>query len=422
MRELLIKSGFRETERPASAGYVIVNSCTVTRHSDRKTMYYLRRFKKANPEAKIIVAGCITEDENNLPLLSRSADIIISNREKADIVRKITKGLDKTGMVSDSQTVEGEAEDNFSISSFKGHSRAFIKVQDGCNMNCSYCKVRIVRGKSRSRPIEDICKEIEDLVSNGYKEIVLTGIQLGAYGRDLTGKSEIVLLLEKISEISGLTRMRLSSIEPFDVSDELIEYMAGNYKICPHLHIPLQSGDDSILKSMRRGYTSNQFKELISRIKGKIPCFGLTTDVIVGFPGEDEDAFLNTINVLRETKPHKIHFFPFSPRPGTDASLFSGRVSHQEIKRRENILKSLNKELFLSSSQFLRETVQPVLLETYAAYNSTIIGRLPDYRKVFIEADSSLINSIVQVLIVGCGDEYLRGRLAHQFDKNVLSA
>ena len=410
MRENLLLHGFQEIDQPERAHYVIVNSCTVTHHSDRKALYYIRRFRKTNPQGTIVVTGCLTENDDPHMLYSRGADIVLRNEHKMYVAQRIL--AHDTRAVSVPQETPSHA---FSISSFKGHSRAFVKIQDGCTMNCSYCKVRIVRGKSRSRTLFDIRDEVKKIVGNGYKEIVLTGVELGAYGKDLVDTPTLVTLLDLITPIAGLERVRLSSIEPFDVTHELIAYMAYHKKICPHFHIPLQSGDDTILKAMRRGCTSNQYRELIQTIRKAIPHCALTTDIIVGFPGEGDSAFANTIALLKETQPFKIHFFPFSPRKETDAYWFTGRVPHRIIKMREDILKKLNTTLFKSSSDGLRGQVYPVLLEKEGTRDGQQVrGRLPDYRVVVIKkAHPDFLNSIVPVLITGCYDDHLAGEVMY---------
>ncbi|MBU1862183.1 MAG: tRNA (N(6)-L-threonylcarbamoyladenosine(37)-C(2))-methylthiotransferase MtaB [Candidatus Omnitrophica bacterium] len=403
MRESLIRNGFSEMDRPEEADYCVVNSCTVTHHSDRKALYYIRRFKRHNPQGKVVLTGCLTHDNLTGLLKNVDVDIILPNDRKMNIAHALLPQTPHPIKTNMEDTCRG-------ISSFKGHMRAFVKVQDGCNMNCSYCKVRIVRGSSRSRRLSDIRDEVRRLADNGYQEIVLTGIQIGAYGKDFKEKKGLVDLLDEILTIPLIKRVRLSSIEPFDVSRELIHSMAITERLCPHLHIPLQSGDDQILRLMRRPYTRIQYKELIDCLRETIPSFGLSTDVIVGFPSEDNNAFYNTLSLLEDVRPFKIHIFPFSPRAGTDAYCFENKVSSSIVKRREQNVQQINDMLFNKMALELRGTTQNVLIEgSINSYSSELRGRTRQYVKVLVKGDASLINTIIPVTILDNGKDYLKG-------------
>ena len=404
MRECLLKQGFREIDHPEEAEYFVLNSCTVTHESDRKTLYYVRRFRNVNPQGKVVITGCLAKNDPAELLARAQADVIIPNKEKVNIAHYMGGG----------DEVRERAE--FSISSFKGHAHAFVKIQDGCNMQCSYCKVRLVRGPSCSRDMTSIIDEVARLAHNGYQEIVLTGIHLGDYGKDLKSRIDLIGLLRKVVSVPGLTRVRLSSIEPFDITPQLIDYFARNArneKICPHFHVPLQSGDDRILRSMRRAYTGAQYIDIIKEMRSKVPSFTVSTDVIVGFPGEDDAAFQSTVAALREVQPFKIHIFPFSPRVGTDAYEYPERVSPHVIKERERILYRLNDELFKDVARGFLGTTHMVLVEKKVASKDTrtphLIGRTPHYFKVIVAGEETLINTLVPVKIVAISTDALRG-------------
>ena len=398
MREALLRAGFNEAA--SRADWIIVNSCTVTRDSDRKTFYYMRRFRKANPRARIILAGCVTEKNSTDELLGKGADIIIRNTEKRDIARLIQQAV-SPGRVPDTP------QPLMNISFFKGHTRAFIKIQDGCGMRCSYCKVTLVRGESRSRDSGAVVEEAGRLAANGYKEIVLTGVQLGAFGKERGGESRLGDLLSRLARVPGLERIRLSSIEPFDMPDDVIEALCTNPLLCPHLHLPLQSGDDSLLRRMRRPYTAAHYIDLINRICARVPRFGLTTDVIVGFPGETEEAFENTKKVLELTRPFKIHIFPFSPREGTEAYGLEGRVPSSVIKKREKELSALNDELFRSTSLPLTGTRARVLVEKSDILKKRAEGRLSDYRSARISGYQGNAGDVADVTVTGIARDHL---------------
>jgi len=410
IREILEGDGYSEVDSPEAAAFIIINSCTVTHQSDRKTFYFMRRTKKVNAAATIVLTGCTTEKREHAELYDKGADIVVTNAEKEKIAQILTSYASATQPEEKRPAPVGVTTYNdMPISTFKGHSRAFIKIQDGCNMNCSYCKVRIVRGKSRSRSVRSIRDEAQRLVGNGYKEIVLAGVQLGAFGKDLTPQTSLVGLLELLVQEPGLERIRLSSLEPFDVSDALIACMAQNPIICPHLHLPLQSGDDSILRSMRRVYTRDQFLTLILKLREAVPGFALTTDVIVGFPGEDDTAFRNTLDLIERTEPFKIHIFPFSAREGTDACGFKDVPQAQVVKKREEELQKLNNALYERTSQALVGAALRVLIEEVTDDPPVSRGRLSDYRSVVIDECTAQVNDLVKVRILGVQKGYLVG-------------
>jgi threonylcarbamoyladenosine tRNA methylthiotransferase MtaB len=287
------------------------------------------------------------------------------------------------------------------ISSFVGHTRAFVKIQDGCDNFCSYCKVPLVRGRSASRPKEEIIAEVRRLVDNGFKEIVLTGICLGAY-HDLCG------LIGGLEKIKGLLRIRLSSIEAVDVSDSLINKMSKSDKLCRHLHIPIQSGDDEILKKMNRKYNRIQYLKLIKKIRRKIPGIAITTDVLVGFPGESEKNFSNTFDLIKRIAPLKVHIFPYSARLGTAAAGFKGQVKAEIIKERIKRLKKLSDSCALSyARKFLGKTI-PVLFEAEIENKLNCWqGYTDNYIQVRLKSSVNLKNCIKPVRLaktnlVGC--------------------
>ena len=312
IRERFLEHGFQEELKTGKADIYLINTCTVTANADQKSRSAIRRCISENPKAKIIVTGCLVKKDS---------------RQLAKI-----KGI--SFIVSKSFFAEG-------ISSFHSHTRAFLKIQDGCDNSCAYCKVPLVRGRSRSRALAEVVKDARSLAKNGFKEIVLTGICLGAYGRDLEPKTSLVEVIEALEKIRGILRLRLSSIEAGDVTDALITKMAESKKLCPHLHIPIQSGDDKILKEMRRRYTRSYYIKLVKRIKRKIPGLSLTTDCLVGFPGETERNFKNTLGLIKCIVPLKVHIFPYSRREGTLAgSKLSGGIPPLVMKRRIDSLKS----------------------------------------------------------------------------------
>jgi threonylcarbamoyladenosine tRNA methylthiotransferase MtaB len=325
IRELLITNNYKETEIK-KCDYLIINTCTVTSDADKSLRKFVRYAKKINQEVKIILIGCYVQLKKADNILGVYA--MLNNYEKHDLVgfleKRKTKYLDNIYSP-------------LRISYFKSHTRAFVKIQDGCDNRCSFCSIWQARGKSRSRNLKEITQEVEKLIVNGYKEIVLTGICLGSYGKDLFPKIDIVDVIEKIEKIKGDFRIRLSSINPEDISTRLIDKFKNSSIFCPYLHLPLQSGSDKILKLMNRRYDSSKFYNLTTNLK-KIHNFEFSTDVIVGFPQENEKDFRDTLELLKELSPIKIHIFPFSPHPNTSVFNLSDKIKSHIIKNRKKIL------------------------------------------------------------------------------------
>ncbi len=357
IRERFLNKGFREIVGGRQPDYFLINTCTVTSGADRKSRNIIRRCVQANPAACVIVTGCLAE--NNWASLADIKGIKLIIRKKF--------------------FPEG-------ISAFSGRTRAFLKIQDGCNNFCSYCKVALVRGRERSKKLTEIIKEAKALVSRGYKEIVLTGICLGAYGKGLSRRKDLVDVIGALEKIEGLSRIRLSSIEAGDVSLKLIRRMRRSKKLCRHLHIPIQSGDDAILKRMNRKYTSQKYLELISKIKSAVPGVAITTDCLVGFPGETDESFRRTVRLIKKIQPLKTHIFPYSARPGTKASQFSQPVNPRLINARCGYLDKVAKQC---RARFMRKFTGKkavVLIEGNARDNPCLLEGLTDnYLKVIIK-------------------------------------
>jgi threonylcarbamoyladenosine tRNA methylthiotransferase MtaB len=368
IRERFISRGFKEAEVGKQPDYFLVNTCTVTSGADQKSRNIIRRCIQVAPRAQVIVTGCLAEkDWSQL------------------------KKIQGIGLIIKKSFFPEE------VSSFKQHTRAFLKIQDGCSNFCTYCKVALVRGKERSKKLKQILQEAKQLIDCGYKEIVLTGICLGAYGRSSGVKADLVDVIACLEEIKGLSRIRLSSIEAGDVSSGLIKYMQNSKKLCPHLHIPIQSGDDQILKLMNRKYSRKKYENLIAGLKALVPGISITTDCLVGFPGESEDHFQNTVDLLRKIMPLKVHIFPYSSRPQTKAAQFKGLVNPKTIRLRCNKLAGVAQICRKQIMQgFLGRNTQ-VLIESEAKGDPSFLEGLTDnYLKVRLPFAPNLKNAIVQ--------------------------
>ncbi|MBU0503556.1 MAG: tRNA (N(6)-L-threonylcarbamoyladenosine(37)-C(2))-methylthiotransferase MtaB [Candidatus Omnitrophota bacterium] len=387
IRENLIKAGFREFKDKPPADIYVINTCTVTHKADKESLYYINRSYRENPKAKIIVTGCLAELDKKVISGLKGNSQIVKNKDKYRIA-----GL-----------LKGKGFNNESgITGFYKHTRAFLKIQDGCDNFCSYCKVPLVRGPSRSRPLNEIVNEAKALAKNGFKEIVLTGICLGSYGKDLSmGKGrgiDLVRVIEELEKIRRLMRIRLSSIEAGDVTDELIAGMAKSKKLCRHLHIPIQSGDDNILKAMNRKYSHQDYLGLIRKIKKTIPDIAVTTDCLVGFPGEKEDNFRNTADLVRKIMPLKVHIFPYSERKGTLAYDFKDKTPSAALRDRMIYLETIANKCALEFQRKFINKKMDVLIEGIIKDNPGFWqGYTGNYLKVMVKSPKDIKNRVLSV-------------------------
>jgi threonylcarbamoyladenosine tRNA methylthiotransferase MtaB len=372
IRESFLSKGYQETDDIKDAGLCLVNTCTVTAKADRQCREILRKIKRENPYASIIAAGCYAElNAKDIKAIDDSIELLGNN--------------EKLKFSADS-----------GISFFKGHTRAFIKVQDGCNNFCSYCKVPIVRGRSRSRDPEEVFKEAKALIDSGYKELVLTGICLGDFGKYSYKDTRLSALIGNISEIKKDFRIRLSSIELPDITDDLIGEMNGRKKICRHFHIPLQSGDDDILRQMNRKHTVSDFISRVEYNRSIIPDMGITTDIIVGFPGETESNFKNTVKAIEKTTPSRTHIFTYSPRPGTKAAILKDDVPSKVKKQRAARLKTITDKFSNDFQKRQIQSEQRILIEhNRDRRTGKLCGYTDNYVKVLIDGPDQLMGSFV---------------------------
>ena len=373
IRHRFIQKGFIELHNGLGADICLINTCTVTSVADRKSRQLIRSISRENPRAKIIVTGCLAQKDVVSVAAIKGVDIIISKKF-------FPEGIDN----------------------FSKRTRAFLKIQDGCDNFCSYCKVPYVRGRPRSRSLSEIITEARSLAGAGFKEIVLCGICLGAYGKDKGLKSGLVEVIDNLERIDGLMRIRLSSIEPGDISDGLIEKISKSHKLCPHLHIPLQSGSDEILKKMNRNYSRNQYLELINKIRQSIPDIAITTDVLVGFPGEDKRSFEDTVDLIKRIAPLKVHIFPYSLREGTVAAReFKSAIPQSVLKQRIYFLKGIaRKASFDYRKQFLNKHANVLIEEDSGKKDGFYKGWTDRYIKVFVESTMDFRNSLIRVKLL----------------------
>ena len=386
IREQFIRAGFKELDNGLPADIYVINTCTVTHRADKDSLKFIRKAEKENPCADIIVTGCLAELDEAKIRNSNSKIILVQNKDKENILPYINPLFVQAKYKQDSK------HDCAGISYFTGHTRAFLKIQDGCDNFCSYCKVPYVRGRPRSKAISEIVIEAEKLVKNGFKEVVLCGVCLGAYGKDLGPKWDLVSVIKRLEEIGGLLRIRLSSIEPKDVNDALIEKLQNSDKLCPHLHIPLQSGDDDVLKAMNRNYARTEYLNLVNKIRKFIPDIAITTDVLVGFPCESERNFQNTVSLIKEIIPLRTHIFSYSRRQiSAAAEYFKKDLAPKVVRGRTAYLKTISHECSLSYRQrFLNKEVL-VLVESRTKENPHLWqGHTDNYIKVLINPNFAI--------------------------------
>ena len=391
MKEALIKNGFSFCNENKKCDILILNTCTVTDTSDKKSMKEVRRLKRENPKAILVVCGCSVQN-NKGSYEGYDIDILMGNINKHNIVNVINEYLDKRTPLEYIAKTRALPFENMEITSFD-HTRAYIKIEDGCDNFCSYCVIPFVRGVTRSKKFSLAINEAQTLASNGFKEIVLTGIDTGSYyddGKDLTD------LIKKMSEIDNLLRIRQSSIEITQISDKFINELKINDKICNHIHIPIQSGSKYILKMMNRKYDLNYFIEKINEIRKVRPDISITTDIIVGFPGETEKMFLETLETVKKINFSKVHVFPYSERKGTKASMLSGKVKenvkHERVKKLMELSNELEKNYY---NKFKGKKMDVIIEEVTDDYS---IGHTSNY--LLVKTNEKLIKGEIYKLTV----------------------
>lgn len=342
MSQKLIEEGYKIVEHTQKADIYIINTCTVTNMSDRKSRQMIRRAKEINPEAIIIAVGCYVQVAKKEIENIKEIDLALGNEEKVDIVKYCNEIIQKNKKEEITDVMQSRKFAEFGETSYTEKTRAVIKVQDGCDRFCSYCIIPYARGRVRSREPEHIIKEIKQIANEGIKEVVITGIHIASYGKDFKKDYKLIDLLEEINKIDGIERIRLGSIEPLLITEEFVQRLVKLEKICEQFHLSLQSGCDETLKRMNRRYTTQQFEEIVKRLRKAYDNVNLTTDIIVGFPGETEEEFAKTYKFLEKIKFYKMHIFKYSPRKGTRAEQMPQQIEPQLKEERSKKLIELS--------------------------------------------------------------------------------
>ena len=399
---LLKENGYKIKDFQEQCDIYIINTCTVTNQSDSKSKKMIRQAIRRNPNACIVAMGCFIQA--NPEYYENGIDILIGNKDKSNIISILNEYF-KTKETIKKQYI-GRIKDfeDMYIKDFPGRTRAFVKIQDGCDNFCSYCIIPFVRGKCRSKKEDEVVEEITDLVNNGYKEIVLTGIHTGSYGIDL--ETNFAHLLNRLVKIKGLLRLRISSIEATELNEEVLSILEKEKILVDHLHIPIQAGTNEILKKMNRKYNLDYFIQKIEQIRKIRPNISVSTDLIIGFPGETEDLFEKTIETCKKIKFSKIHVFPYSERKGTASSRMENKIDNKIKKQRAKRLIEISKELEISyMNSFINQTVE-VLIEENKDGNS--IGHTGNFLHVKIKKKYKQ-NEIVKVKLIKIDYPYIIG-------------
>jgi len=399
MAELFEKSGYEVVSNTEKADVYIINTCTVTNLGDRKSRQFIRRSKKNNPDSIIAVVGCYAQTAPEEVLAIEGVNLVIGTDERNKIVQLVEKidKENKLNYVNDIMSVNKFEE--LSIEEIKGKTRAFLKIQEGCNQFCAYCIIPYARGPIRSRRPENIIEEVKRLSQNGFKEIVLTGIHIASYGKDLKD-IDLIDIIKEVHNIEGIERIRLSSVEPTLLTEEFIEEITKLPKFCPHFHISLQSGCDETLKRMNRKYTTDQYRKIVKKLRASIPDIAITTDIIVGFPGESEEEFCQTFNFVQEMELSQIHVFKYSPRKGTPAAKFKNQIP-SKIKnyRSEKMIKLGEKMMRRYREKFINEDIDVLFEDILDKDKRIITGFTSNYIKVAAKGSKNLIGEILPVKI-----------------------
>ena len=385
-----------------SADLCIINTCTVTQKAAMQSRQAVRHLIRSNPRAQIVVTGCYAQIEPGELMKIDGVHRIIGHKDKHHIPDIVLSG-EKAAQspVLDRQNIQSEHHfKDIPVTVFGNRTRPFLKIQDGCNAFCTYCIVPYARGRSRSMPLENVLKNIRGLKDAGFHEVVLSGVHLGAYGLDLSPQTGLTDLLGQIHDTNAMDRVRLSSIEPNELTQDIVDLVAKSQILCNHFHIPLQSGDDRILKKMHRDYTRSFFEDLIHRIQNRIPDAALGADILIGFPGETENAFENTYTLIEKLPVTYLHVFPFSPRPGTPADKYPQQVPAKIIKARCKRMRQLGDEKKKAFyEKYTGETVQILIEGKRDNTTGWLKGITSNYIPVQIAGEDNLFNTLVQVTI-----------------------
>lgn len=407
LEEQLGAAGWTIVPFDNGAELVIVNTCTVTAATDSQSRNLIRRARRLNPECRVVVTGCYAQIDPTALRTLPGVALVLGNAEKQDLLRLLgEEGIEKVH-VSDLHKVGGRVP---TLTAFAERSRAFVQIQNGCNAFCSYCIIPFARGPSRSVPPELVLEQVRQLVASGYPEVVLTGIHIGGYGLDLERPTNLTTLVKLLLSSTSIHRLRLGSIEPTEIPDELIELLQSSSVLCPHLHIPLQAGDDQVLVRMNRHYDTAFFHALIEKLAARIPDLAIGLDLIAGFPGESGEEFANTLALIESLPVTHLHVFPYSKRTGTPAALMADQVPPEVIKERAAQLRALGEsKQGIFTRRFIGRELEVVV--EGGGKGGFLRGISGNYLAIRFPGDSSLVGQAVTVRLLGIDTQGAHGVL-----------
>ena len=408
MLELFHAAGYESVATPREAGVCIVNTCTVTGTGDKKSLQIARRLKRLNPDTELVLTGCLAQ-RAGVGLADTGARLILGTQHRARVVTLLEQAVAEKHTLVAVESLESVPYEPLRITGHEGHTRAVMKIQEGCDNRCTYCVIPSVRGPIRSRPLADILPEAEALAAKGFCEIVLTGVHLTSYGRDLSDGTRLEDALRLLSGVTGVERIRLGSLEPIVATEAFASAVGALPKVCPQFHLALQSGSDAVLARMKRRYNTAQFLRARDRLLAARPDASFTTDVIVGFPGETEEEFQQTVDFCRRIGFLKLHVFPYSPREGTPAATMPGQVSQRVKTERVAALMAVGDELSQAYRQRLVGCEAEVLIEELSPAGEGM-GFTPQYVQVAVPGARPCM--LASVRLVAPDGEGMRGELA----------
>ena len=414
MREALVRNGYAIVDETAPADLYLINTCTVTNAADQKARQVIRRAIRQNPNADVLVTGCYAESDRKAIKDIPGVTFVFGNREKADFQTYLDKLHAETPLQIlpvQHDAIREHARFSSGVSSAGKRTRALIKVQDGCSAFCTYCIIPYVRGRMTSRPLIEIVDEAHRIADSGIKEIVITGVHLGAYGQDTGRDKDIADILERIHGINGIERIRFSSIEPMYFPNILSERMSALPKCMPHFHLPIQSGSDKVLRRMRRRYTTTKFTQLVETLRDRFTDdVGITTDIMVGFPGETDTDFKDSLKFVEDIGFSQLHVFRYSPRKGTPAATYPDQVLPHVSAARSSAMIELGNQLNTSFRKRMLGQFKNVLVEgSREGKKNLLAGFTDNYLRVLVDAPETAINQILRVKLTALDDEFVYG-------------
>lgn len=425
MWQLFKQEGYEQVDFEQTADVYVINTCTVTNTGDKKSRQIIRRAVRRNPDAIIAVTGCYAQTSPAEIMDIPGVDLVIGTQDRDKLMDYVTQLQEERQPINAVRNImKTRAFEELDVPDFAEHTRAFLKIQEGCNNFCTFCIIPWSRGLSRSREPESVLKQARQLVAAGYKEIVLTGIHTGGYGDDMDNY-DLTDLLWDLDKVEGLERIRISSIEASQIDDRMIEVLNKSPKMCRHLHIPLQAGNDEVLKRMRRKYTTEEFATKLARIREAMPDVAITTDVIVGFPGETDEQFREGYEFMKKVGFSEMHVFPYSKRTGTPAARMEDQVDEEVKHVRVHELIELSESMQLEYAKRFVNQVVDVIPERNSKGTvpaGYVMGHADNYLQVVFEGDDSLVGQLCRVKITEAGVNECRGTLVRVLDSSLDQA